>query len=116
MVNRPGKGQLGCLMMLLIVSTVGYFAVTAGQSYWNYVQLQDRMKQEARFAAHRSDGAIRRRLEAFADSIGLPEQARKIKVRRRGQTIEIWTEYYEHIELPGYVKEFHFHPQAVSTF
>jgi hypothetical protein len=113
---RAGKGTLGCLVSLLFVAAVVYFGVNIGQTYWNYIQFRDRMKVEARFAQHRSDAVITRRLREYADSLGLPEAARKVHVRRRGRTIEIWAEYYENVELPLMVKEFYFHPQAVGTF
>lgn len=113
---RPGKGGLGCLVSLLLVAAVIYFGVNIGQTWWNYVQFQDRMRQEARFAQHRSDATIARRLREYADSLGLPEGAHKVHVRRSGRTIHIWAEYYENVELPLVVKEFFFHPQAVGTF
>jgi len=113
---RAGKGSLGCIVSILLVATVSYFATNIGRSYWNFVQFQDRMKQEARFAQHRSDATIARRLRSYSDSLGLPEGASKVTVRRRGRTIHIWSEYYEHIELPGMVREFYFHPEAVGTF
>ncbi len=117
MVNRrAGKGTLGCLLSLLVVATVTYFAYNIGQTYWNYLQFQDRMKQEARFAQHRSDATIQRRLKGYADSLGLPEAAQTVHVRRRRGTIEIWAEYYENVELPLMVREFYFHPRAVGTF
>jgi hypothetical protein len=113
---RAGKGTLGCLVSLLFVAAVAYFSFNIGQTYWSYLQFRDRMRQEARFAQHRSDALIVRRLREYADSLGLPEGARKVHVRRRGRTIEIWAEYYENVELPLVVKEFYFHPQAVGTF
>lgn len=113
---RAGKGTLGCLMALLLVVTAGYFAVNIGQTFWDYIQFRDRMRQEARFAQHRSDTEIMQRLSEFADSLGLPEAAQKVHVRRRGRTIQIWAEYYENIELPLVVREHHFTPQAVGTF
>lgn len=113
---RAGKGTLGCLLSMLIASAVVYFAFNIGQTYWHYLQFQDRMKQEARFAQHRSDATIARRLREYADSLGLPEAAHKVHVRRRRGTIEIWAEYYTNVELPLVVKEFYFRPQAVGTF
>ena len=113
---RAGKGSLGCIVSLLFMATISYFAINASESYWDYIQFQDRMKQEARFAQHRSNATIARRLSAYADSLGLPEGARKVNVRRNGRTIHIWAEYYQHIELPGMVREFFFHPEAVRTF
>lgn len=113
---RAGKGTLGCLMSLLVVAAVIYFGVNIGRTYFNYFQFRDRMKVEARFAQHRSDATIARRLREYADSLGIPLGASKVHVRRRGRTIEIWAEYYENVELPLVVKEFYFHPQAVGTF
>jgi hypothetical protein len=103
-------------MSLLLVSAIVYFGVNIGRTYFNYFQFRDRMKVEARFAQHRSDATIARRLREYADSLGLPEAAHKVHVRRRRGTIEIWSEYYESVELPLMVKEFYFHPQAVGTF
>lgn len=113
---RRGAGKLGCLLLTLILTVVGYFGANVGQVFWNYFQFKDRMKQEARFAAHRSDAVIRRRVAAFADSLGLPEGAKNVRVRRGDRVIFIWAEYYVHIELPGMVREFHFNPSATGTF
>lgn len=114
--SRAGKGGLGCLLSLVLVAAVGYFAWNVGVTYWSYYQFQDRMRQEARFAMHRSDALIQRRLSDYADSLGLPEGAQKVNVRRRQRTIQIWAEYYQIIEFPGFVREVYFHPQAVGTF
>ena len=113
---RDGKGLLGSLFVIVFLGAVVYFGLNIGQTYWRYVQFEDRMKQEARFAAHRSDQTIARRLKEFADSLKLPEGAHKVHVRRRPGTIQIWAEYYELVELPGFVREVYFHPQAVGTF
>lgn len=113
---RAGKGTLGCLFSLFVVFSIGYFAINIGRPFWNYYQFKDRMQQEARFASKRSDITIQRRLGQYADSLELPENARKVNVRRRTGTIEIWAEYYELVELPGIVKEFYFEPRAVGTF
>lgn len=117
MVNvRRGKTTLGCLLLLLFVMALGYFGVNIGRPFFNDYQFRDRMRQEARFAAQRSDQTIQRRLGQYADSLGLPEAAQKVKVRRRQGTIEIWTEYYVVIEFPGIVREIRFSPQVVGTF
>jgi hypothetical protein len=114
--TRPGKSGLGGLLTLVVIGFIGYFGVHIGTKYWNFYQFQDRMRQEARFAQHRSAILIARRLREFADSLELPEAAQKVTVRRRQGTIHIWAEYYEVIEFPGFVREVHFHPEVVSTF
>ncbi len=113
---RPGKGTLGCLFSIFIVIALGYFGVNAGRPFWYNYKYQDRMRQEAYFAAKRSDQTIQRRLRDYADSLGLPETAQRVGVRRRGGTIEIWADYYVYIEFPGVVREVHFKPRAVGTF
>ncbi len=113
---RAGKGALGGLLWLVILGGGAYFGIHIGTKYWHFYQYQDRMRQEARFATHRSDQLIQRRLRAYADSLKLPEGAQKVTVRRRAGTIHIWAEYYEVIEFPGFVREKLFHPEVVATF
>ena len=113
---RAGKGVLGSLFFIVLLGAIAYFGTNVGRTYWRYFQFEDRMKQEARFAAHRSDQTIARRLRDYADSLKLPVGAHKVNVRRRTGTIQIWAEYYELVELPGFVREVYFHPQAVGTF
>ncbi|MDH5235883.1 MAG: hypothetical protein OEW77_13095 [Gemmatimonadota bacterium] len=113
---RAGKGLLGSLLTIVFLGAVVYFGFNIGNTYWRYLQFEDRMKQEARFAAHRSDLLIARRLRDYADSLKLPVGAHKVNVRRRPGTIQIWAEYYELVEFPGFVREIYFHPQAVGTF
>jgi len=113
---RSGRSTLGCLTIVLFLMALGYFGVNVGRPFWHNYKFEDRMRQEARFAAKRSDLTIQRRLRVYADSLGLPEAAQKVKVRRRQGTIELWTEYYVVVELPGIVREFRFSPQVVGTF
>lgn len=113
---RRGRSQLGCLVMILILAAVGYFGFTVGTALWDYYQFVDRMKQEVRFAASRSDAVIKRRIVAFADSLGLPEAARVVHVKRGNKLLVIWAEYYQVLEFPGFVKEIRFNPQAAGPF
>ena len=114
--RRYGRSQIGCLLSLAIVCAAVYFVVGLGEVFWNYYQYVDRMKQEVRFAASRSDAVIKRRVAAFADSLGLPEAARLVHVKRGQKIISIWAEYYDNIEFPGFVREMHFNPQASGPF
>jgi hypothetical protein len=113
---RAGRSTLGCLFTLLVLAVVAYFGVNVGEVYMRYYQFRDSMAQNARFAGRLTDDEIRARLRSAADSLDLPESARTIMVRRRDRQIVISTEYYEHVELPGYVREIHFQPRAESTF
>lgn len=110
--TRRGAGKLGCLFSLLIAVTAGYFAVNIGEVYWRFYEFQDAMRQEVRFARSRSDEDIVRHLRALVDSIGLPEDAGRVRVRRTPRSITISSEYSEHVELPVFVREFRFQPSA----
>jgi len=114
--TRLGRGRAGCLVMLLVLAAAGYFSLGVGQVYWNYFQYRDRMQQEARFAASRTDGVIKRRISMFADSLGLPEGARQVRIRRVMRHVYIWAEYYELIELPFLSKELLLTPRAEWTY
>lgn len=109
---RRGRSTMGCLFMLLLLTAAGYFAVQIGEPYLRYYRFQDAMQQEARFARTRTDEAIKRRLSALADSLGMPEEAGHVTVRRRASSISIWSEYYEHVEMPLFLREIYFNPTA----
>ena len=108
----PGRSTLGCLLLLLVVTAVGYFGVNVGEVYARYYRFRDAMHQEVRFARSRTDADIKRRLQAFADSVGLPAEAGQVSVKRGGNSISVWSEYDERVELPLFVRDFHFAPSA----
>ena len=114
--SRAGRSTLGCLVMLLIVVAAGYFGVNVGEVYLRYYRFHDSMAQNARFAGHFDDDAIRNNLSLAADTLNLPEAAHQIQIRRREHSITISTDYYERVELPLYVREIHFQPRVESTF
>lgn len=114
--TRRGTSRLGCLVSALLVVTIGYFGFNIGEVYMRFYRLKDAMVQEARFAQTRDDNTIRVRLAAVVDSLGLPDEAGRIIVNRDGSRIVIKTSYSEHVELPMFVREFHFEPQVVRRF
>ena len=116
MSGRRGRTSLGCLFTLLLVVAAGYFGVNIGEVYYRYLVYRDAMAQEATLAAHNSDDVIRQHLRALADSLGLPEGAQTINIRRSPRRVWIWSEYYDRVELPLYVHEFHFTPHADRVY
>ena len=118
MVNaRAGASRLGCLVSLLLVVTIGYFGFNIGEVYFRFYRFKDAMAQEVRFAENRDDVAIRTHLMAVADSLGLPDEAgRSVRVVRNAREIVIKADYSEHVELPMFVREFRFAPQAARAF
>ena len=116
MVNRRGITKVGCLLSLLIVSAVLYFGVNAFEKYYAYLQYKDAMQQEIRFRSFLPDAKIKENLIAIADSLGLPEDAGIITIKRERGLMTIEAHYEELLELPGYKKEVHFEPRAAGTY
>jgi hypothetical protein len=107
-----GTSTLGCLFTLMVLGAIVYFGLNVGRVYWRFYEYQDDIRQEVRFASQRTNDQILVHLRASADSLGLPEAAGKISIRRNNSSISLEAEYYENVELPMYVKELHFHPHA----
>ena len=113
---RRGASRLGCLVGGLVVVTALYFGFNIGEVYLRFYRFRDAMGQEARFGQARNDLAIRTRLKLVVDSLGLPDEASVITIRRDASSITISSAYTEHVELPLFVREFRFAPKVVRTF
>jgi hypothetical protein len=109
---RAGRSTLGCLVVLLLVSAAAYFGVNVAEAYWRYYRYQDAFRQQARFARQNGDAVILARLHALADSLGLPDEAHRIRVRRGAGRFTVSAEYVERVEMPLVVREFRFNPSA----
>ena len=113
--SRRGASSLGCLFTLLIVTAAVYFGINVAEVYWRFYEFQDDMRGLARFASNAPSDTIVARLRASADSLGLPSDAARVVVRRNDTKIVLESDYYERVELPGYVRDIHFHPRAEGT-
>ena len=113
---RRGANRVGCLLGVLLLVTAVYFGANVGEVYLRYYRLRDATEQEARFARTHDDGAIRLRLSAFADSLGIPESSRRFQVSRSANLVHISTEFTEHVELPLGVRAFHFKPSIERSY
>ena len=105
---------MGCLFSLLVVVAALYYGVNIGEVYFRYYRLLDEMETQAQLAAALDDGTIRRRVQATAQEIGLPDEAQRVSVVRRAspREIVIETRYSETVKLPLFTHTFKFHPRA----
>ena len=110
--SRRGASSLGCLFTLLIVTAAVYFGVNVAEVYWRFYEYQDDMRSLARFGSNAPSDTIVSHLRASADSLGLPGDAGRVIVRRTDSRSVLESDYYERVELPGYVRDIHFHPRA----
>ncbi len=113
--RRRGRTNFGCLFRILLLVTAVYFGVNVGEPYFRYYRFLDGMKQEARFSSQFTDDQIQTRLAALADSLGLPEAAGQVRVRRESNRISLSSSYYERVEMPLLVRDILFSPQVEWT-
>ena len=114
-VGRRGASSTGCLFSLLLFVGLLYYGVNIGAVWFRYYRMIDELKTQARMAAAIDDATIRRRLQAAATEIGLPDEAvSNIAVRRTPtpREIRLETKYSETVVLPLFRHTFHFNPKA----
>lgn len=109
---KRGVSTVGCLLQLALIGAVAYVGVLVADDVMAYFRFKDAMKQETRFAATRTDAAMKRRLRAFTDSVKLPPEAKDIQIVRNERAIRIWSEYDAELRLPFYSKVIHLTPSA----
>ena len=112
MAGRRGGNSTGCLLSLLMLTVVAYYGVNVGELWVRYYRFIDEMDTQARLSAAIDNETIRRRLQVFADDIGLPDEAKTIVVRRTAAPREIRIEsaYNERVDLPFLHHTFRFRP------
>lgn len=101
--NRRGRGLLGCLIPLALIGIVIYVAVQFGRPWFANQQLRDEMRSAAQIATTLTDPAIRARIVARADSLGLPAAVRRnLRITRLAnpERIVIESSYSVEVELP----------------
>ncbi len=112
--DERGATRTGCLFFVLVVVAVVYFGIPIAGMYIRYYRMENEMQTQARFAPSIDDGAIRRRLLQTIDDLGLPPEARRLRIRRtsRPREIIISTSWEETIVLPFYTRVQRFAPEV----
>ncbi len=112
--DERGATRTGCLFSVLVTVAVFYFGIPIGGMYIRYYRLQNEMQTQARFAPSIDDGTIQRRLLQTIDQLGLPLEARRVRIRRttRPREIIISTSWEESIVLPFYTRVQRFAPEV----
>ncbi len=117
MVRRTGVGAHGCLMYLVLIGVTTFIAWPMGEAYLDFYRFGDAMKQEARFAAKKSDQQIQMRLRSLADSLEMPFGAHQVRVQRGRGTISISASYGQSVVLPLIgARGLDFNPHAEARF
>lgn len=101
-IGRRGVSRLGCLTWLLLCAVGLYLATQFGEPWFRYQQYRDEMKTAISFGDVLTDQEIQRRVQARADSLGLPVEARKVVITRAKGIITLSAVYQEVVRLPWY--------------
>ena len=80
--NQRGVSRIGCLVFVLVAVAVAYFGVPLAALYIRYYRFENEMQTQARFAPSIDDDTIRRRLWRKIEELGLPDDARRLRIRR----------------------------------
>ena len=113
-LGERGVTRTGCLFAILLLMAVTYFGLPVAGMYVRYYRMKNEMQTQARFAPSIDDGTIQRRLLQTIDNLGLPDAARRLRIRRSAQPREIIisTSWEETIILPLYTRVQRFAPQV----
>ncbi len=113
-LRKRGVTRTGCLFSILLLMAVTYFGLPIAGMYVRYYLMKNEMQTQARFAPSIDDGTIRRRLLQRIDNLGLPAEARQLRIRRinRPREIIISTSWQETIVLPFYTRVQRFRPRV----
>lgn len=115
--SRRGASSIGCLVSLLIFVGLLYYGVNIGEVWFRYYRFLDEVQSQARLASALDDGTIRRRLQAAAQEIGIPDSVGNRLIIRRTmmpREIQIESRYSETVHLPLFNHTFIFNPKATQ--
>jgi hypothetical protein len=93
---------LGCLFPIVLLVAFIYVAEQLGRPWFAYRQFQDEMRSVAQLNEVLADTAMTRRISARADSLRLPQEAKRLSIRRLPDPprLEIRSEYRQTVKLP----------------
>lgn len=111
--DQTGKGNLGCLLSLLIVVALGYLGYKFGPHYVSHFRLKDAITE---IAVHRAMGSrstattkgIQDEVLAKAQELGISLKREDIKVQRDQDQVRITVKYTIPVELPNQVYDLNF--------
>ncbi|MGC2196029.1 MAG: hypothetical protein WA628_15235 [Terriglobales bacterium] len=112
---------MGTIKLILVFGLLGglvYVGAEVIPPYFANYEFQDTLDSEARLGTYstKGDEVIRDAVFKRAQELELPLTREQIKVQRTGPSgngsVFIETEYFVHLDLPGYPVDLQFHPQS----
>ena len=97
--GEKGASKAGVLLLLLVGGVFLYFGYQTLTFYISYYDLIGHMEAQAQRADEKSDAEIRTYLEEQINGLGIPADAKELRINRRGRNIEIGLDYDEVLTL-----------------
>jgi hypothetical protein len=113
-MSERGASRVGCLFFLMVVVAIGYWGVPIAATYVRLYRFKSEMQSQARFAPSIDNGTIRRRLVQRIEALGLPDEAKRLRILRvtTPREIRISTSWEEEIVLPFLTQTVTFNPEV----
>jgi len=116
--RESGAGGIRTILTVLFFATMIYLGIKLVPAYTNNFQLQDSMKEEARFAAvnRKSPEEARADIYKKIKELGIPAKPENIRVEPLPNLgMRITVTYQVVVDLPGYQLVLNFQPTADSS-
>lgn len=113
--SQLGEGQAGCIISLLILLAVGFFAYKIIPPKLKAAEMRQFVIDEGKSAGLRKgDKHIRANIMDMADELEIAVDPKDLKIRRARGKIYIDIDYVIPVELPGYTHNYHFHHETAN--
>lgn len=113
--NQRGEGRLKSIIALSVIAGIIYFMIKVIPVYVNNYELEDTLKNEARFASvnRKSPEDVRNTVYAKIQELQIPARREDIKIVPIGNNnVRITVTYTAVVNFPGYQLKLNFAPTA----
>jgi hypothetical protein len=112
--KRRGRRSRGfirfkTLVALLVLVGAGYVAAKLVPVYWNYLAMQDPVKEAAMAASrHGKEEEVRRELMARAQDVGIPLDEESVHIGQEGNMMVVRVAWEVPLDIPLYRRTLRF--------
>ncbi len=107
--DPSGLASLKVLLTLLILVGLGYLGVTLIPPYWDYLSLQDPVKEAATaYARQGKEAEVRAELITRARQIGVTLDEERVEIGQEGTMIVVRVAWDVPLDIPGYRRTLRF--------
>jgi flagellar basal body-associated protein FliL len=112
-VRRRGRSSglvsLKVLVVLLVLAGVGYVGMKLIPPYWDYLSLQDPVKEAAiAYARHGKEAEVRAELIARARQIGIALDEERVDIGQEGNQVVVRVAWEIPLDIPLYRRSLRF--------